>query len=78
NEKKIATIIRHDGYRLWGNRTLSSDPKWTYLCVVRIADIIADSLQAAHLWAVDRSITKTYASDVEEGVNAYLRRLKSL
>ncbi|HHW4680305.1 MAG TPA: phage tail sheath subtilisin-like domain-containing protein, partial [Xylella taiwanensis] len=78
NEKKIATIIRQDGYRVWGNRTLSSDPKWTYLCVVRTADIMADSLQAAHLWAVDRAITKTYASDVVEGVNAYLRRLKSL
>ncbi len=78
NEKKIATIIRQDGYRLWGNRTLSSDQKWAFLCVVRTADIIADSLTAAHLWAVDRGITKNYVTDVVEGVNSYLRYLTNL
>lgn len=76
NEANVATIIRQDGFRLWGNRTTVADAKWTFLCVVRTADIIADSLQAAHLWAVDRSITKNYATDVAEGVNAFLRELK--
>ncbi len=78
NEGKVATIIREEGYRLWGNRTLSSDAKWAFLCVVRTADIINDSLVRAHLWAVDRGITKQYMSDVQEGVNAYLRHLKSI
>lgn len=77
NEKKIATIIYEDGYRLWGNRTASSDPKWQFLSVRRIADMINASLQAAHLWAVDRPITATYVADVTEGVNAYLRSLKA-
>ncbi len=77
NAKNVATIIRQDGFRLWGNRTLSSDPKWAFLCVVRTADIIADSLQAAHLWAVDRGITRTYAEDVRDGVNAFLRDLRN-
>lgn len=75
NESKVATIIRQDGFRLWGNRTLSSDPKWAFINVVRTADIINDSLLRAHLWAVDRNITKTYVQDVVEGVNAYLRHL---
>jgi uncharacterized protein len=75
NSKNVATIIRQNGYRLWGNRTLSSDPKWQFLCVVRTADIINDSLQAAHLWAVDRGITKNYVTEVIEGVNAFLRGL---
>lgn len=78
NEQNVATIIREDGYRLWGNRTLSSDPKWAFLCVVRTADIINDSLVANHLWAVDRGITKQYVTDVIEGVNAYLRHLVSI
>lgn len=78
NENKVATIIRQDGYRLWGNRTLSSDPKWVFLSVVRTADIIHDSLLRAHLWAVDRNITKTYVQDVTEGVNAYLRHLQTI
>lgn len=78
NENEVATIIRQDGFRLWGNRTCSSDQKWAFLCVVRTADIINDSLLRAHLWAVDRGITKQYVTDVIEGVNAYLRNLVSL
>lgn len=78
NEQGIATIIRQDGFRLWGNRTLSSDPKWMFLSVRRTADIINDSLQRAHLWAVDRNITKSYVKDVTDGVNAYLRHLVSI
>lgn len=57
---------------------MSADPKWTFLCVVRTADMIDESLKAAHLWAVDRGITKTYVSDVIEGVNAYLRYLNNI
>lgn len=75
NESNVATIIRQDGYRLWGNRTLSSDPLWAFLSVRRTADILNDSLLRAHLWAVDRNITKTYIQDVVEGVNAYIRGL---
>lgn len=75
NEKNVATIIRQNGFRLWGNRTLSSDPKWKFLCVVRTADIINDSLMASHLWAVDRAIGKQYVTEVVEGVNAFLRSL---
>lgn len=75
NSQNVATIIHQDGYRLWGNRTLSSDPKWAFLSVRRTADIINDSLLRAHLWAVDRNITKTYVEDVTDGVNDYLRLL---
>lgn len=78
NEHKIATIIQQDGFRLWGNRTTSSDPKWMFLQTRRTADMINDSLLKAHLWAVDRNITKTYIEDVLEGVNNYLRYLKSI
>lgn len=78
NEGNVATIIRQNGFRLWGNRTCSADPKWVFLSVVRTADIINDSLLQAHLWAVDRGITKTYVDDVKEGVNAYLRYLTSI
>lgn len=75
NEQEVATIIRRNGFRLWGNRTCSADPKWAFLNVVRTADIIADSLQDAHMWAVDRNITRTYMEDVPEGVNAFLSTL---
>jgi hypothetical protein len=78
NENEVSTIIQQDGYRLWGNRTCSEDAKWAFLSVVRTADMINDSLQRAHLWAVDRNITKTYIDDVIESVNNYLRHLTKI
>ena len=78
NENDIATIIQQDGFRLWGNRTTSADAKWMFLQTRRTADMINDSLLKAHMWAVDRNITKTYIEDVLEGINNYLRYLKSI
>ncbi|ENM5935610.1 phage tail sheath subtilisin-like domain-containing protein [Vibrio mimicus] len=78
NENKVSTIIREGGFRHWGNRTCSTDPKWTFEQTRRTADMINDSVQRSHLWAVDRNITKTYMDDVISGVNAYLRELKAL
>ncbi|MEH0008069.1 MAG: phage tail sheath subtilisin-like domain-containing protein [Flavobacteriales bacterium] len=74
NEGNIATIIHQNGYRLWGNRMLSSG---AFINIQRTADTVADSIQRAHLWAVDRNITTTYIEDVTEGVNNYLRELKA-
>jgi phage tail sheath protein FI len=78
NENEVATIIRKDGFRLWGNRSCSSDPKWAFLSVRRTADMINESVLRAHLWTVDRNITKTYVEDVMESVNAYLRHLTAI
>lgn len=75
NELKIATTIREDGFRLWGNRTLASDPNYAFLSVVRTADMIAESIMQSHLWAVDRCITATFVQQVVEGVRSYLRSL---
>lgn len=75
NEHEVATIVRANGYRLWGNRTCAGDAKWAFLSVARIADAIQESIQRAHLWAVDRNITRTYLADVADGVNAYIAGL---
>ncbi|WJM94702.1 phage tail sheath family protein [Pseudomonas defluvii] len=77
NNANITTIIRDDGYRLWGNRTLSSDPKWAFVTRVRTMDIVMDAILYGHKWAVDRSITATYVYDVTEGLQAFMRDLKN-
>jgi len=77
NEAKVATTIRQNGFRLWGNRTLSADAKFAFLSVRRTADVLNASLQRAHLWAVDRGITRTYVDDVTDSVNGFLRDLKA-
>ncbi|MDR0209807.1 MAG: phage tail sheath family protein [Pseudomonas putida] len=77
NNANVATIIRDDGFRLWGNRTLSSDPKWAFVTRVRTLDIVMDAILYGHKWAVDRSITATYVKDVTEGLQAFMRDLKN-
>ncbi|MBX8475410.1 phage tail sheath family protein [Pseudomonas cichorii] len=77
NNANITTIIRDDGFRLWGNRTLSSDPKWAFVTRVRTMDIVMDAILYGHKWAVDRSITSTYVRDVTEGLQAFMRDLKN-
>lgn len=77
NNANITTIIRDGGYRLWGNRTLSADPKWAFVTRVRTVDIVMDAILAGHKWAVDRSITKTYIKDVTDGLEAFMRDLKN-
>ncbi|WGG48829.1 phage tail sheath family protein [Rugamonas sp. DEMB1] len=77
NVANVATIIRDGGFRLWGNRTLSADPKWAFVTRVRTTDMVMDAILYAHKWAVDRGITKTYVKDVTEGLNAFMRDLRN-
>lgn len=78
NSQEVTTIVNEDGYRLWGNRTCSDDPKWAFITAVRTNDIIADSVMQNHLWAIDRNVDKNYIDDVVGGVNAFLRELRGI
>ena len=75
NDKKIAVIIRQNGFRLWGNRTLASDPAWAFLPVRRTADMVFEAIEHSFLWAVDRPQSAALISDIVSSVNAYLRSL---
>ena len=78
NAADITTFARPGGgFRLWGNRTLSSDPKWKFLSVRRTADQIEEAMLRSHLWAVDRGITRAYFTEVAESINAFLRQLRA-
>lgn len=76
NANQVTTIIRDDGWYLWGNRTCAqNDDTFAFLCVSRTADMIDLSIQAAHKWACDQVITKAYVDTVVSSVNAYIRQL---
>ena len=77
NENRVSTTIREGGFRHWGNRTCSIDAKWTFETTRRVADMINDSIELNHLWAVDEPGTTQYLQDVLGGVNAYMRQLKN-
>jgi len=72
NENEVATIILDDGYRLWGSRTCSDDPRFAFITTVRTDDAIAEAIAMAHKWAVDQGITKNFIETVLDSINAYL------
>lgn len=76
NSNHVTTIIREDGWRMWGSRTCNTtDPMWAFEPVVRTADLIADSIQNGLMWAVDRPINARFLEDVAASVNNYIRHL---
>lgn len=77
NDAKINTIIREQGFRLWGGLSLSADTFFKFLAVGRTDDIIAESMQRSFLYAVDKGITRTFVADLVETINAFIRDLKA-
>lgn len=73
NAAEVTTIINENGFRFWGDRTTSGDPLFAFENYTRSAQIIRDSIAEAHLWAIDKGITKTTARDIVEGVNRKFR-----
>lgn len=77
NEARIATVIQYQGWRLWGNRSLSSDPLWTFINVRRTHDLIYDAIDNWALWAMDRPFSSTLIANISDGLEAYLATLKA-
>jgi Bacteriophage tail sheath protein len=76
NQNHVTTIIREDGWRMWGSRTTNTtDSIWAFESVTRTADLIADSIQEGLMWAVDRPINANFLDDVATSVNNYIRFL---
>lgn len=72
NEAGITTIVRADGFRLWGNRSTATDPLWAFISVRRTADMIYESVETALLWAMDRPFSAQLLIDIRDSVQAYL------
>jgi phage tail sheath protein FI len=77
NQAGITTLINAQGFRFWGNRTCSDDPKFVFESATRTAQVLADTIADGHLWAVDKSMYPSLVKDILEGINAKFRELKS-
>lgn len=77
NENDITTLVRADGFRFWGSRTCSDDPLFAFESSTRTAQVLADTIAEAHLWAVDKPMHPSLVRDILEGINAKFRELKS-
>lgn len=77
NEQDVTTLIRQDGYRFWGSHTCSDDPLFLFENYTRTAQVLADTMAEAHMWAVDKDMHPSLVRDIIEGINAKFRELKS-
>lgn len=77
NAADVTTLVNHSGYRFWGSRTCSDDPLFCFENYTRTAQVLADTIAEAHMWAVDKPITPTLVKDILEGINAKFRELKA-
>lgn len=73
----VTTLIRKDGFRFWGNRCCSDDPLFLFENYTRTAQVLADTIAEAHMWAMDKPVTPTLIRDIVDGINAKFRELKT-
>lgn len=78
NSNEVTTLINSSGYRFWGSRTCSDDPLFAFENYTRTAQVIADTMAEAHLWAVDKPMHPSLVKDIVEGINAKFREWKAL
>ncbi|ELY6342404.1 phage tail sheath protein [Cronobacter sakazakii] len=77
NQAGVTALIRKDGFRFWGNRCCSDDPLFLFENYTRTAQVLADTIAEAHMWAMDKPVTPTLIRDIVDGINAKLRELKT-
>ncbi|HEY4583067.1 MAG TPA: phage tail sheath protein [Lysobacter sp.] len=77
NSGDVTTLVNLNGYRFWGSRTCSSDPLFAFESSVRTAQILADTIADAMLWAIDKPLHPTLVRDIVESINAKFREMKS-
>ena len=75
NSHDVTTLIRQDGFRFWGSRTCSSDKLYAFENYTRTAQVLADTMAEAHMWAIDKPMTPSLVRDILEQINAKLRNL---
>lgn len=75
NAADVTTLINKTGFRFWGSRTCSADPLFAFESYTRTAQVLADTVAEAHLWAVDKPMHPSLVRDIIEGLNAKFREL---
>lgn len=61
------------GIRVWGARTLSSDPSWRYINVRRLFNMVEQSIEDGTQWVVFEPNDSNLWARVERDITAFLR-----
>ena len=63
------------GIRVYGARTLATDPEWKYLNVRRLFQVVRQSVTRGTVWVVFGPSIETLWGNVERTIRAYLKTL---
>jgi hypothetical protein len=63
------------GIRVWGARTLSSDPSWRYINVRRLFCMLEESVYEGTQWAVFEPNDYSLWARVKRDIGSYLKRV---
>jgi hypothetical protein len=63
------------GIRIWGARTLSSDPEWRYINVRRLFNYVSESIMSGTQWSVFEPNDPTLWSNLTINVWSFLNRV---
>lgn len=73
NANEVTSVIQHQGFRFWGNRTCSSDPRFAFETGVLTAQWLLDTIIEGCFPFVDQPLTPVLVRDIIESINAKLR-----
>ncbi|AHB11063.1 tail sheath protein (plasmid) [Zymomonas mobilis subsp. mobilis ZM4 = ATCC 31821] len=76
NQSQITAVIRHNGFRFWGNRAATSDRDYAFESATRTHYTIIESIISGSEWAIDQPLTTALIQTIVDEVNNLFRTLK--
>lgn len=73
NSHDITTMIQHLGFRFWGNRNCSDDPRFAFEVSTRTAHFLLDTIIEGCFPFVDQPLTPFLAKDIIDSINFELQ-----
>lgn len=73
NANDVTSVIQHEGFRFWGNRTCSGDPRFAFETGVLTAQWMLDTIINGCFPFIDQPLTPVLVRDIIDSINAKLR-----
>lgn len=78
NQNDVTTLINQTGFRFWGSRTAAGPQSlFPFENYTRTAQVLADTMADAHMWAVDQPLHPSLVKDIIEGINRKFDELRA-
>ncbi|KWA08332.1 phage tail sheath subtilisin-like domain-containing protein [Burkholderia territorii] len=75
NENQVTTLINRNGFRFWGSRTTSDEPRFSFENYTRTAQVLADTIAEAQMPDIDGVMQPMLPRDMLESIRAGLRKM---